>query len=77
MNNSSVFDLIRRQTDYDEDTINEKLKEHDNNIEKIILEYNGITPDKKKKEKEITTNQKIFKAIRDNMNEIVPKSSQK
>lgn len=68
------INIIKRQTDYNEETIIEKLKEYDNDIEKIILEYNGLNYDGDNQEKkEITTNQKIFKAIRDNMNEVVPK----
>ena len=53
-----------------------KSKKLSENILKLIKTADD-KKDKKKKEKEITTNQKIFKAIRDNMNEIVPKSSQK
>ena len=29
--------VIKRQTNYSEETILEKLKEHENNVEKIIL----------------------------------------
>ena len=60
--------LIKRQTDYSDETILKKLKEHENNVEKIILEYNEF--DSNPKKADITTNQKIFKAIRENMNEI-------
>tara|TARA_B100001996_G_C18303910_1_gene455760 strand:- start:163 stop:414 length:252 start_codon:yes stop_codon:yes gene_type:complete len=66
----SIMNLIKRQTNYNETQIIEKMKEHNNNIEKIILEYNGVSSNDSKNEKEITTNQKIFKAIRDNMNEL-------
>ena len=66
-----LLSTIKRQTNYSEETILEKLKEHENNVEKIILEYNGI--DNSQKCEKITTNQKIFKAIRDNMNEISTK----
>jgi hypothetical protein len=66
-----LLSMIKRQTNYSEETILEKLKEHENNVEKIILEYNGI--DNSPKCENITTNQKIFKAIRDNMNEISTK----
>lgn len=68
------INIIKRQTDYNEETIIEKLKEYDNDIEKIILEYNGLNYDGDNQEKkEITTNQKIFKAIRDNMNDLTSK----
>ena len=60
--------IIKRQTDYNEDTIIEKLKEYNNNIEKIILEYNNIKPvTDDDKFKNMSTNQKIFKTIRDNL----------
>ena len=65
--NSEIKDeninIIKRQTDYSEEVIKEKLKLHDNNIETIILEYNGIQ--KKDETEHLSTNQKIFKAIRD------------
>ena len=66
----ALIDLIKRQTDYTEKVIVEKLALHENNIESIILEYNGVYKLQKPVEKQVTTNQKIFKAIRDNMNEI-------
>lgn len=60
--------IIKRQTDYDEETIIEKLKKYDNNIEKIILDYNNIEPiTDDDKFKNMSTNQKIFKTIRDNL----------
>jgi hypothetical protein len=64
-----LIELIKRQTDYSEEIILEKLETHENNIEAIILEYNGVNPIKG--DKQITTNQKIFKAIRDNMSEML------
>jgi len=63
--------LIKRQTDYSEEIILEKLKEYENDVEKIILDYNGVNNDSENEN--ITTNQKIFKAIRENMNEIASK----
>jgi hypothetical protein len=63
--------LIKRQTDYSEEIILEKLKEYKNDVEKIILDYNGVNNNPENKN--ITTNQKIFKAIRENMNEISTK----
>ncbi len=59
--------IIKRQTDYDEEKIKQKLQEYDNNIEKIIMEYHGIDLEKKEKDKfsNMTNNQKIFKSIRD------------
>ena len=59
--------IIKRQTDYEEEKIKQKLQEHDNNVEKIIMEYHGIDLNKKEKDKfsNMTNNQKIFKSIRD------------
>ena len=57
------INIIRRQTDYSEEMIKEKLKLHNNNIEKIILEYNNV--EEKDETANLSTNQKIFKAIRD------------
>jgi hypothetical protein len=63
--------LIKRQTDYSEEIILEKLKEYENDVEKIILDYNGVNNNSENEN--ITTNQKIFKAIRENMNELTSK----
>ncbi len=63
--NSSLINIIKRQTDYDDKTIEEKLKLHNNNIIEIILEYNNIEK-QEKQESNLSTNQKIFKAIREN-----------
>ena len=63
--NKSLKDMIKRQTDYDDETIEEKLKIHNNNIVNIILEYNNIEK-QEKQESNLSTNQKIFKAIREN-----------
>ena len=60
-----IVAMIKRQTNYNEEQIIEKLKEHDNNIEKIIREYHGII--ETKPERESSTNQKIFKSIREFM----------
>lgn len=56
--------IISRQTNYNEETIIKKLEEHKNNIENIILEYNGVV--RRNKDEDLSTNQKIFKAIREN-----------
>ena len=62
-------DIVKRQTDYDDETAVQKLKEHDNNIINIVREYmkqnatksNNTDCDVKKNK---TTNQKIFTEIR-------------
>lgn len=61
-----IINIIKRQTDYDEETIKIKLKEFENNVSKIILEYNVGCPEIKKEEKNLSNNQKIFKVIREN-----------
>ena len=53
-----------RQTNYDKETILEKLKEHENNIEKIIREFHGLSLEKKD-DFQGSNNQKIFKTIRE------------
>ena len=65
-NQKKIISLLKRQTDYNTETILEKMKLFNNNIEKIILDYHIIDLDKKKKEEEnnMTSNQKIFKSIR-------------
>ena len=55
--------IIKRQTDYNEEKIQEKLKEFNGDVEKIIMEFHGISD--KKEETNMSSNQKIFKAIRD------------
>ena len=55
--------IVMKQTDYSYDKTMDKLKEYDGNMEKVILEYMGGS---NIKEKELTTNQMFFKAIRDN-----------
>lgn len=59
---SRIIAMIKRQTNYNEEEIIEKLKQHNNDVDKIIREYHGIV--ETKPEKESSTNQKIFKSIR-------------
>lgn len=74
---SVMTEIIKRQTNYSDDEIQEKLKLHDNDIEAIILEY--VSSSRKKgstnitETREISTNQKIFKAIRENFDASVPR----
>ena len=62
-----LINVLKRQTNYDESTILNKLNTFNNDIEKIILDYNNVDLEQKKKEQEMnmTNNQKIFKSIRD------------
>lgn len=70
MNNNTeqtnqLIKIIKRQTSYSDDNeILELLEKHNNNIENIIKEHYGIV-DKKDNGEGISTNQKIFKTIRE------------
>ena len=60
-------DMIRRQTDYDEETAKEKLIAYDNDPIKVIRAFMGIT---EKKAPEIkSVNQEIYKQIRYKLND--------
>lgn len=72
----NLISIIKRQTDYTDEIILEKLLLHENNVENVILDYNGVHQSEKTGGN-ITTNQKIFKAIRDNMSEVSLTSSKK
>ena len=55
--NKELVNLIKRQTDYSEQVILEKLVEHENDIERIILEYNGVNSNDS--DGKISTNQRF------------------
>ena len=59
--------IVMRQTDYDMSKSKMKLEEHDNDVQSVLMEYMGVNMQEKKKkeEKSMTMNQKIFKSIRD------------
>tara|TARA_Y100000768_G_C23981831_1_gene686290 strand:+ start:2630 stop:2839 length:210 start_codon:yes stop_codon:yes gene_type:complete len=63
------INIIKRQTEYNDEEIIKKLKEHNNDIEKIILEYNNVNMDdiNNEKIKNMSNNQKIFKVIRETL----------
>lgn len=75
---SVMAEIIKRQTNYSNEEIEEKLKLHNNNVEAIILEYVSSTSEKKSTNnmeiREISTNQKIFKAIRETFDVNVPRA---
>lgn len=64
MDSEKLIGIIQRQTTYGIETIKQKMIEHNNNVEIILKEFLGIQ-DKKEDETNISTNQKIFKTIRD------------
>lgn len=61
-NYENKIKMIMRQTSYTREETEEKMKECDNNVEKVILNFLGGS---KVKERETTNNQKIFKAFRE------------
>ena len=63
------IDIIKRQTNYDEDTIKKKLTDFEGNIEKVILDYMGSDKKDKSPEKRITKNQARYKEIRGMMDD--------
>lgn len=63
-NQDSLILMIQKQTNYDEETIVEKLRLYNNDPLLVIREYMGIL-DLPKKEDTSSTNQKIFKTIRE------------
>jgi len=63
---NTVVQIVCRQTNYDEETSIQKLNEHDQNVEAVIREFHGIqTPSSEEQSSSKSTNQKIFKAMRD------------
>ena len=48
MEDTSIIDIVCRQTDYDKETAMQKLKEHDNDYQKVIKEFMGIKPKEEK-----------------------------
>jgi len=63
-----IINLVKNQTDYDEETIKQKLKEHNGNYIFVIKEYLNPEFNKNKKNKNdndpISVNQKIMKGYR-------------
>ncbi len=67
---TEIINLVMRQTNYDKDTIVEKLEANNNNYLAVIKEY--IMQDKKEKKKveNKSTNQKIMSEIRTFMDDV-------
>ena len=64
--NEEIIKLVKSQTDYDEKTIIEKLKEHNGNYIFVIKEYlNPNFKEKSIKNENISLNQKMMKGYRD------------
>ena len=62
---NELCELVIRQTDYDKNKAEEKLKEHNNNVKEIIREYMG--GNQSEKGAKSTINQEIYSQIRDLM----------
>ena len=66
MADTSVIDMILRQTDYSLETATQKLQEHNNDVMAVIREYMAppvVTKDLKKGTT-VSVNQQIYKEIR-------------
>lgn len=59
-----LINRIKRQTNYTEEKIIEKLKDFDNDEEKVIRDFHGIL-EPVISNSQMSNNQKIFKAIRE------------
>jgi N-acetylmuramic acid 6-phosphate (MurNAc-6-P) etherase len=59
-----LIQMIRRQTDYDEETCIQKLKEYNGNVELVVRAFHGLDQEKKSSTT-LSTNQQIFKTIRE------------
>ena len=55
-----TIQMIRRQTDYDEETCIQKLKEYNGNVELVVRAFHGLDQEKKSSTT-LSTNQQIFK----------------
>lgn len=65
---SSLLEIILRQTDYDKETAKQKLLEHDGKYENVIKEFMGIKLEKKSmRVKPASLQQEIFTQIRKQM----------
>ena len=62
MENTSILDIVLRQTNYDKETALLKLKEHNNDYMQVIKEFMGIKP--KKQERCAYVSQERYKIIR-------------
>jgi uncharacterized protein (DUF362 family) len=62
MENTSILDIVLRQTTYDKETALLKLKEHNNDYMQVIKEFMGIKP--KKEERCAYVSQERYKIIR-------------
>jgi hypothetical protein len=57
------YEIIMRQTDYDEETAKQKLEEHNNDIKNVVREFLCIGIKKESSKK--TVQQELYKQIRE------------
>lgn len=71
--NPPLVELIMRQTNYDKDVAEQKLKDHNNDYMQVIREY--MTPSNKKPvcTTRLSVNQQIYKEIRSMMDDAAKK----
>ena len=62
MEDTSIVDIVCRQTNYDKETALSKLKEHNNDYTKVIQEYMGFKP--KVEQNSAYVSQQRYKIIR-------------
>ena len=65
--------LIMRQTNYDKDTAQQKMLEHNNDVMKVIREYMAPATPKKVCTTKLSVNQQIYKEIRGMMDDAAKK----
>ena len=68
-----TLSLIMRQTNYDKDTAQQKMLEHNNDVMKVIREYMAPATPKKVCTTKLSVNQQIYKEIRGMMDDAAKK----
>ena len=67
-NNSTLIDIICRQTTYTKEEATTKLELHNNNISAVLKEYLGVK--EKPEQKQQSINQQIYSELRTFMNDV-------
>ena len=60
-------EIVKRQTNYDEEVANQKLKKHNYDTMACIKEYLGIEMKREHYSKVMSTNQRIYQQLRQQM----------
>jgi hypothetical protein len=64
---TELIDVVKRQTDYDNNKAQDKLLEFDLSVEHVIRDYMGLSIDIKKKLTNKSPNQERYRMIREAM----------